>query len=140
MSYDLGFDEENVVYLDNKIENTQQEALESELKSIPGVKLISFVQGTPIDGGNNQIMTDYAHTGKQISFQVFVVDSNFFKMMGIEIISSGAAYDPKGIWLSESALKAIEAEGILQEFAYYEQMRPVLGVVKDFHVRSLAVK
>lgn len=138
--YDLGFDKENVVYLDNKIANTQRDALESELKGIPGVQLVSFVQGTPIDGGNNQTMTDYAHTGKQISFQQFVVDSNFFKMMGIEVRASDAAYDPKGVWLSESAVKAIEAEGIPREFAYYEEKRPVLGVVKDFHIRSLATK
>lgn len=135
--YDLGFDKDNVVWMDSKISAQQKDALAGELKSIPGVSLVSFVQGTPLDGGNNQTMTDYAHTGKQISFQQFAVDSNFFKMMNIAVTPSGAAYDPKGVWLNETALKAIEAEGIPQEFAYYDEKRPVLGVVKDFHIRSL---
>lgn len=135
--YELGFDKENVVWMDCNVSHKRQQALANELKSIPGVRLVSFTQGTPVDGGNNQTMTDYAHTGKQVSFQQFSVDSNFFKMLNIQVTPSGAAYDPKGVWLSEAALKVIEAEGIPQEFMYYEEKRPVLGVVKDFHIREL---
>lgn len=135
--YDLGFNKENVVWLDCKVSAKQQQALMNELHTIPGVKLISFAQGTPVDGGNNQTMTDYAHTGKQISFQQFSVDSNFFKMLDIKVTPSGAAYDPKGVWLNETAVKAIGAESMPQEFDYYGEKRPVLGVVKDFHINSL---
>lgn len=135
--YDLGFNKENVVWLDCKVSAKQQQALTNELYTIPGVRLISFAQGTPLDGGNNQTMTDYAHTGKQISFQQFSVDSNFFKMLDIKVTPSEAAYDPKGVWLNETAVKAIGAESMPQEFDYYGEKRPVLGVVKDFHINSL---
>lgn len=135
--YDLGFSKENVVWMDSRISSKQQGALVNELKNIPGVMLVSFTAGSPIDGGNNQTISDYAHTGKQISFQQFRVDSNFFKILNIEVIPSGAAYDPKGVWLNETAVKAIGDEGMPREFAHYEEKRPVLGIVKDFHVNSL---
>lgn len=136
-NYKLGYNKENIVWLDNKISIQQKEALQSEFERIPGVQLVSFVRGTPIDGGNNQTMTNYGGTGKQISFQQFEVDSNFFNMLELEIIPTGAAYDKDGVWLNETAVKAIESGGMPQEFMYYEQKCPVLGIVKDFHIDDL---
>ncbi|EHP46714.1 ABC transporter permease [Odoribacter laneus] len=136
-NYKVGYNKENIIWLDNKISIGQKEALQSEFEQIPGVQFVSFVRGTPIDGGNNQTMTDYAGTGKQISFQRFEVDSNFFNMLDLQVISSGAAYDKDGVWLNETAVKAIEAQGMPQEFMYYDQKCPVLGIVKDFHIDDL---
>lgn len=136
-NYKLGFDKENIVWLGNRINNNQKDALESEFKQIPGVQLVSFVAGSPLDGGNNNTMSDYGGTGKQISFQTFMVDSNFFDMLNIKVESIGAAYDNKGVWLNETALRAIGAEGVPAEFFFYETKCPVLGVVKDFHISDL---
>lgn len=136
-NYKLGYNKNYIVWLDNKITSQQKNALQSEFERIPGVQLVSFVRGTPIDGGNNQTMTDYAGTGKQISFQQFVVDSNFFKILDLQVIPTGTAYDKNGVWLNETAVKAIEAEDIPTEFMYYEQKCPVLGIVKDFHIEDL---
>ena len=136
-NYNIGFDKENVIWLGNRIYNNQKGALQSELERIPGVRMVSFVAGSPLDGGNNQTMTDYAGTGKMISFQQFVVDSAFFKMLNIEVIPTGVAYDPDGVWLSEAAVKAIGSEELPQEFAYYDRKCPVLGIVKDIHIRDL---
>ena len=136
-NYKLGFDKENVVWLENKISAEQKDALRSELTQIPGVKIVSYVQGTPMDGGNNQTMTNYAGTGKQISFQQLKVDSNFFHMLDIRITPTGVAYDPKGVWLNETAVKSIEAQGVPETFMHYEEKLPVLGIVKDFHIRAL---
>ncbi len=136
-NYKLGFDKENVVWLKNKISAEQKDALRSELTQIPGVKIVSYVQGTPMDGGNNQTMTNYAGTGKQISFQQLKVDSNFFHMLDIRITPTGVAYDPKGVWLNETAVKSIEAQGVPETFMHYEEKLPVLGIVKDFHIRAL---
>lgn len=136
-NYKLGFDKENVVWLESKISAGVKGALRNELEQVPGVKMVSFVQGTPIDGGNNQTMTNYAGTGKQISFQQFKVDSNFFKMLDIRITPTGVAYDPTGVWLNETAVKTIGVQGIPEEFAHYDHKVPVLGVMKDFHIEDL---
>lgn len=32
-------------------------------------------------------------------------------MLDLQVISSGAAYDKDGVWLNETAVKAIEAQG-----------------------------
>lgn len=103
-SYDLGFAKENVVWLDNRIEATQKDALRSEFERIPGVAGVSFVAGSPIDGGNNN---SFNYQDKPVSFQVFKVDSAFFNMLDIEITETGVAESRAGIWVNETAVKEL---------------------------------
>ncbi len=139
-NYNLGYDKENVVWLESRIGADQKNALDNELRQIAGVELISYAYGTPLDGGDNNTITNYSGTGKQISFQRFEVDSNFFKMLNLQVIPTGVAYDSKGVWLNETAVKAIEAKGLPEELQFFDQKLPVLGVIRDFHIRSLTAR
>lgn len=134
-NYDLGFDKENVVYLSNAISPSQKEALRSEFEKIPGVKGVSYVCGTPIDGGNNNSFT---YKERSLSFQAFKVDSVFFRLMGIEVIKTGVAESRQGMWLNEAGVKALELEDLPTEFnPRGNEVVPVMGIVKNFHFRDL---
>lgn len=136
-TYDLGFDKNNVVWLQSKLSGKQNEPLRNELMRIPGVEGVSFAYGTPLDGGTNNTMTDYAGTGKMISFQRFEVDSAFFPMLRLQVQPTGAAYDAKGVWLNEAGAKAIGNEPLPREINWYGKNLPVLGIIKDFHYLNL---
>ena len=41
-NYDLGFTKDNLVWLENKIQASQKEALKNELSRIPGVEKMSY--------------------------------------------------------------------------------------------------
>ena len=98
-NYNLGFNKENVIWLQNNISPFQMEALRSEFMRLPGVKFVSFVQGSPLDGGNNNTFESEGHL---VSFQVFKVDSFFFKIMDIPVRSTSVAVAPGGCLLYTS--------------------------------------
>lgn len=139
-TYDLGFDKENVVWLESKVDPVRKEALRDELSRIPGVETVSFAYGTPLDGGDNNTITDYNGTGKQISFQRFEVDEEFFRVLDLQVTPTGAAYDPAGVWLNETAARAIGDQELPKEIMFFTKKLPVLGIIKDFHTRNLTAK
>lgn len=79
---------------------------------------MSYAYGTPLDGGDNNTITDYAGTGKLVSLQRFEVDEHFFDLFDLQIIPTGVAYTPQGIWLNEAAAKAIGTEALPQEIMF----------------------
>lgn len=134
--YHLGFDKENVICIQNTgINGTQKAALRSEFEKIPEVVGVSFVCGSPVDGGNNNSFT---YHDRPLSFQVFKVDSAFFRLMGIEVKRNHVALSPQGMWLNESGVKALELDSMPTECNFGgEGSTPIFGVVKDFHFRDL---
>ncbi len=133
----LGFNTKNIVKVPCMIGSNQKETFKEECLKIPGVKAVSFVQGDPLDGGNNQ---SFNYKNKPVSFQVFEVDSAFFDMMKMKITPTGVAYSKEGIWLNRTAVKKLGLDSLPQSFRYYKVLLPVLGVVEDFNFRSLRKK
>lgn len=133
-NHSLGFNANNIVWFDNNVKNNEMVPLRNELCKIPGVKRVSFVSGSPVDGGNNQ---SYRLEEKSVSFQVFIVDSSFFPMMEMNVTSTGAAYSKQGIWLNRVAIDKLGLDPLPQSFTAYNGEKPVLGVVDNFYFESL---
>ncbi len=133
-NHDLGFNHNNIVWMDNNIDNDKMEGFKNLMEKIPGVKRISFVQGSPIDGGNNQ---SYNYNDQPISFQEFVVDSSFFDMMEINIRPTAAAYSKEGIWLNQFAVDKLGLDSLPVSFKSHLGEEPVLGVTNNFNIESL---
>jgi putative ABC transport system permease protein len=131
---ELGFNTVNTIWLDNAIKNTQKDALRDKFLSIPGVKRVSYVAGSPIDGGNNQ---SFNYDGKPVSFQELVVDSSFFDIMDMKIIPTGAAYSKSGIMLNRMSVTQLGLDSLPQVLKYNDKEIPVLGIINDFHIKSL---
>ena len=136
-SYNTGFQKDNILWMENTIEAKQKKAFSDVLKSVPGVQEVSFVCGSPLDGGNNQSFT---HNDKPVSFQEFIVDSAFVNLMGLKITPTSAAYSKKGYYLNRTALAELELPDNATTFKRYNEEYPILGIVNDFNFRPLYQK
>lgn len=134
-NYNLGFNEDHILYLDDSVPAEREGALKSALEAIPGVAMISFNQGTPFDGGNN---SSFEHNGQSLSFQVFMVDSSFFKLFDINIS------DPKDIsgreniaWLNQKGYNALHSDEDPGVVEFWREKFHVAGIIDNLHINSL---
>jgi putative ABC transport system permease protein len=133
-SYDTGFQEENIFWMGNTVNAPQKKAFSDVLKAIPGVQEVSYACGSPLDGGSNW---SFSNNGKPVSFQEFIVDTAFFRLMGIRIIQTNAAFDKQGYYLNHQSLAELELPGNATSFKVATREYPILGIVKDFNFQSL---
>jgi putative ABC transport system permease protein len=136
-NFNPGFNTKNILWLQNYIKPGQENGLRNQFMKIPGVKRVSFVQGSPIDGGNNNSFT---YKNKPMSFQVFVVDSSFFPMMQMKITPTGTAYSKKGVWINRKAVQELGLDSLPKFIPWGQVKLPVLGVINDFNYNSLRKK
>jgi putative ABC transport system permease protein len=136
-NYNVGFNKDNLFWMDNTINPNQKETFRDLLKSIPGVAGVTYSRGTPLDGGNNQ---SFDYEGNPISFQEFQVDSSFFNLMAIQLKKTGVAYTKTGVWVNKAAVKTMELGDNPQTIKFYDTDLPVLGIIEDFNFRSLHSK
>ena len=136
-NFNLGFNKENLFWMENSISPNQKTAFRDLLKSIGGVTDVSFCRGTPIDGGNNQ---SFNYKDKPVSFQEFLVDSVYFNLMGMKVTKTDAAFAKNGVWLNMAAVQLLELGKNPVSFRYYDRDVPVLGIITDFNFRSLHTK
>ncbi len=134
VSKKLGYSTKNAIWFDNAIKKTEKDAFRNRMLQIPGVKKVSYVAGSPIDGGNNQ---SFNYEDRPVSFQQFIVDSSFFDIMQMNIIPTGVAYSENGILLNRTAVNNLGLDSLPQSFYFAGTELPVLGIVDDFHIRSL---
>jgi len=132
-NYKMGFEQENLITFENELPKEKQRSFEEILRNIPGVEDVSLTCGTPLDGGNNNCFTE---KGKQYSFQVFRVDTNFFEILDIPVSKTGTAYDKEAILINEAAAKILNIEENPGEYELFD-VWPIYGVVKNFHFRNL---
>lgn len=137
INYDVGYNREGILEIDNSIlDTTQIEGFRAKLMEIPGVELVSFSCGTPLNGGNNN---SYEQDGEQFSFQEFYVDSTFFNIYGISIEPTGISPTNETWWLSEKAYKAVQADPATHTFRAWggEERAQIAGIFNNFKVRSI---
>ncbi len=134
---DLGFDKQNLIYLENVVENSGLPGLRDRLMQIPGVEMVSFTAGTPLDGGNNNT-TDIGE-GWELSAQIFEADSMFLPILGLEKVSeTGTAPDSKGVraWLNETAVRELSSIPA-EHHGWLVGSDAVAGVLRDFNINRL---
>lgn len=111
----------------------------NELRSLPEVEAVGLGCGTPHDGGNNNI---YQHgPDGMISFQVFIGDSTYFRILGLERLRDNhvAATGQNTWFINQYALREL---GISEEAANfnlgrnYDHSFTIAGIYRDFQVRS----
>ena len=136
-NYDLGYDKENLFWMEYIIKANQKTTFRNSLKSIPGVIEVSYCQGSPLDGGNNQ---SFNYNGKPVSFQQFTIDSCYFNLMGMNVSKTGVAFSKNGVWLNKAAVKLLDMGENPVSFRYFNEEVPVLGIVNDFNFQSLHSK
>lgn len=106
-----------------------------ELSSEPCVEAVGMGCGTPLDGGNNNTMS--WGPDRMVSFQTFIGDSTYFRMLGLEVLRDN--HMPGAYMLNEYALREL---GVTADTTHmklgpdYSWNMEIGGVVRDFQIRS----
>ena len=144
----LGFDRENLVYMHFPYPEGLPKGFDvfkQELSIMPGIKAVDYSAQPPSH------TTYYTYNlnwpGKNPNTKVFAIANgvgyDYFKLMGIHFVegrpfSKNFTTDTTGIIINETALKMIGLKNpVGQQVTIADQRRTILGVVKDFHFKSL---
>jgi len=144
---DLGFDQEEVIILQNLSGRLWQsfQAVRSSLETNP--RVISTGGGNFIYGGTNRIdlISELgADKDTGVIADVITVDHGFLETMGIELIEGrnfypGSEMDVQSAFiLNETAVSALGfEEPIGKQLDLFNIQGPLIGIVADFHLKSL---
>ncbi|MEZ5039421.1 MAG: ABC transporter permease [Saprospiraceae bacterium] len=145
----LGFNKEQIINIPIRTAEARQKIslFKSTLKALPGVIEVSASANRP---GGSDFGIPYVAEGVPADAQpparLLVVDHDFVKTYGMEIVagrdfSEAFATDSTAYLINETAAKQL---GWSDPLAHYMSMpainrpkAPVVGVIKDFHFRSL---
>ena len=134
-TYDLGFERDNLLIINEDVDSERIPALRSQLEAIAGVDRVSFPAGTPLTISNNN---SFEIDGQAYSFQAFLADSAFFDIFNIEIIPTGIASTAQTVWLNRKGYNALRPDSVTQDFEYWHGLHyQVAGITSDFHITSL---
>jgi len=142
----LGLDRANVVSM--TLEGPARDQFESfrqELMSRPGIASVTASNQNPLNVGNST--TNPAWTGKpeddNTLFYVINTRHDFVETMGMELVagrtfSRDFVSDSANVIINERAAEAMGmANPVGQDLALWGREGQIVGVVKDFHIRSL---
>lgn len=153
MSYvntaDMGFNKEAILTAQippDSIGVATQEVLRNELMKIPGIERVSLGMGAPIGGSPFTDLRTPGNVGKEPNMIVAfkMNDTSFFKLFHLQFIAGRPYYD------SDSIREFVVSENVIRKLGYHDPQRaigkriivhgidrPIVGVVKDFHITSL---
>ncbi len=145
MNKDMGFDRKQVLMMNTPpgIE-ANIEAYHNELKAIPGIESVSICQAGAGPGTFGSTVYPEGSNGKEVSTQIFRVDTAFLQTYGMEIaegryFSPDLATDENMVVVNEAMARQMGWENPLDRTIQFSQdgpKIPIIGVVKDFHFNS----
>ncbi len=96
--FDLGFEAEKVLYIKlNREIQSNKKSFKEELMRIPGVNSVALCNSMP---GVGIPTMEFKYKDKLHIFDIFYIDDNYFKTMGINTISSTIQ---NACWINQSA-------------------------------------
>ena len=141
---DLGFNKEAIVYF--WCNKAQKMVFKEQLEQLPEVKGTALQNKTPLERGYQTSILEFDRAGEKVESEVHfrMVDTAYLNLYGIELLAGRNVLPStamKEILINETFLKEmgfLNAEDALGEIVLQnDNPIPVVGVVKDFHVRSL---
>lgn len=143
-SSNLGFNQNNIIgiKLTDQL-NQKKDVLKNMLEQNPAIREISFSQFYP---GN---MNQYRETEltlndekKQVSFDLFSADPEFFKMLGLQLVSGrlfsdSLSSDKKKLVVNEAFLRENNITNPLGGTVIMGPVYEIIGVIKDFHYKPV---
>jgi putative ABC transport system permease protein len=145
---DLGFSKDQMVVIDTN-RDKKQEAFKEEISKLPGVISTSLASSIP-GGGNAGAYSEIenSHGDMQIAnLDLYFVDYNYIPQFQIKLLAGRSFSKEFGtdtteaMVLNESAVKLFgyksPADAIGRKFSQWGRKGKIIGVVKDFHFRSL---
>jgi putative ABC transport system permease protein len=146
-SKDLGFSKNNLVYLPmNEEIHGHYESFRNELFTSPGI--ISLSRSSVRPGTGTNYTTPYIEwEGKdpeiKLDFHIMFMDTHFTETLGMEIVRGRApddkhASDESQFLINETAARLMGLQDpIGTEISAFERTGIIMGVVRDFHLKSV---
>lgn len=140
-SKDVGFNADQVLMVKihggNSLDNFLN--LKARLKNTPHVKEVSACNDEP---GVSRIQTQgRTHKGRTLTMALINIDFDYFKVLNIKLKAGrfleNIAGDSMAIVLNEAAVKEFGLKEPLTEVLF--DVRPVVGVIKDFNQKKVDV-
>jgi putative ABC transport system permease protein len=149
LNKDLGFKKEAIVYFNTPYNRpaTQGNVLLQKLKAIPGIDLISRSNQPPSSGATNTTIAKYSNGKKDIKteLQLLQGDTNYIRLYHLNLLAGSNITQcdtTNALVINETyahtlgfpdARKAVGSQIIW----WNGSSKPVVGVVADFHQKSL---
>jgi len=139
---DLGYNRKGIVVVNNgSVIKDRFHSFKNELQRNPNVLNVAASQKFPARAG---MAYDFTLTGsdKEVDLSVISVGYDFIKTLGMEIVQ-GRDFTPEmssdkdAVIFNRSAVKAFGLTEPLKSQLDFGETAPIIGVVKDFHFRSL---
>ena len=151
----LGFNKEQILQIatpaDFEQEYVLRETFKEALLESPNILGVSFSAGSP--GGGINTIPLFIDDNKQF-LEFFLVDHDYLDVMNIEVVEGRSfprknlsdfrltSPDKMGILVNESAVREFGLTSPIGKTLYWEEHNTryaleIIGVVKDFHLRSL---
>ena len=147
---DIGFRKDAIVYAGfprDSVSRLKVDYLRDQLLKTPGIENLSFSMFTPatIDGGwATDLRVDPNSKDPDIVVGMKIADTNFFNVYNLPIIAGRkyfASDTVREFVVNETAVKKMRIrdpkDAIGKMINVAGKIRPVVGVVKDFHSNSL---
>lgn len=145
---DLGFTKDHILVIDT-YQDKQKDAYKEEILKIPGVKSTSFASSIP-GGGNMGAYSQIENKSGEMqaaNLALYFVDFNYIPQYKIKVVA-GRAFDTdfatdttQAMILNEAAVRLFgyssPDEAIGRKFSQWGREGKIVGVVKNFHFRSL---
>jgi len=143
---ELGFDQEHVVCM-NLTPNLKEKygVMKEELLRLPGVSHVTTASGRPF-AQSSSITWEGRDEDKHIDLFFSHVDYDFLETFGMDMadgrfFSKDFSIDKESYVLNETAVRQMELKNPLgEQIEFFEQKGTVIGIIKDYHFRSLHSK
>ena len=148
-SKDLGFEREHILSVTITDDSLRADypVLRQEWLKLPGVESVTFSSFLPGDVRSNIALEDWQgrKEGDHLLINQNGVGPEFLDLFDIELLA-GRSFSPEtgdyteGFLINEAAASALgwtPADAIGKIITFNANSRPVIGVVKDFHINSL---
>ncbi|MEM6632518.1 MAG: ABC transporter permease [Bacteroidota bacterium] len=145
-SKDVGLNRDNVLFFRlPQGARDKQQTLQNELRRIPGVRALTFANQNPLEVGGQTGDPQWEGMGPddRLLFNVLISDHQFLDVMEIPVVSGRnfsqkLRLDSTSFLINETAAKAMKLDEPLgKNLEFWGNKGPIVGIVKDFHTRSL---
>jgi predicted permease len=148
LNKDLGFKKDAIVYFRTNYRDSaiKKAVLLNKLKAIPGIAMISISSNPPSSNGTWSSTMTFNDGKKEIrkNVEVKLADSNYFRMYGLHLLAGTSASQSdtsNAVAINESYLHVLGYQDpqkiIGKQIKWNDGDRTIVGVVADFHPRSL---
>lgn len=129
LDIDRGYSKDGVIYVNGV--TSADEFYADELRAMPEVTDIGYVQFDPVDGGRTS-GSYFLEDGMQVQIEWFYGDMAAFRMLGFRPVSVISDPVEGAVWLTESAMSNLGADYGSAGIVLNSQGLNVCGIMGDF--------